>query len=71
MYRGLGVFVPHALQAADVEARIMEEESLKREKAAEMARDARLKKIKFMTDMDDGKEVSPCLPYTCAIPQPN
>lgn len=52
--------VPYGLQAADVEARLMEEEALKRERAAEMARDARLKKIKFMTDMDDGKEVSRC-----------
>lgn len=43
-----------------MEARIHAEEADKRERAAEIRRDARLKKIKYMTDMDDNIEVSSC-----------
>ncbi|CAM9570996.1 unnamed protein product [Sphacelaria rigidula] len=46
-----------ALAAADLEARLMQEEAEKREKAVEMARAERMRKIKYMTDMDDAKEV--------------
>lgn len=35
----------------------MQEEAEKREKAVEMARAERMRKIKYMTDMDDAKEV--------------
>lgn len=46
-----------ALEAADVEARINAEEADKRERASEIRREERLKKIKFMADMDDSIEV--------------
>lgn len=44
-------------QAADVEARINAEEADQRERASEIRREERLKKIKFMADMDDSIEV--------------
>ena len=44
-------------QAADVEARLNAEEAEKRERASEIRREERLKKIKFMADMDDSIEV--------------
>lgn len=45
-------------QAADVEARLNAEAADKRERASEIRREERLKKIKFMADMDDSIEVS-------------
>ena len=47
-----------AWQAADVEARIAEEEADQRARAAEIRREKRLAKIKFMEDMDDRTEVN-------------
>lgn len=41
-----------------MEARINAEEADKRERASEIRREERLKKIKFMADMDDSIEVS-------------
>ncbi|CAM9546811.1 unnamed protein product, partial [Phaeothamnion confervicola] len=42
---------------ADVEARLEREEAMKREQAAEIRRDERLRKISYMKDMDDATEV--------------
>ncbi|CAN0030265.1 unnamed protein product, partial [Discosporangium mesarthrocarpum] len=42
---------------ADVEARKNREEAEKRDRAAEYRREERIKKIQYMKDMDDGKEV--------------
>lgn len=44
-------------QAADVEARLAEEAADQRARAAEIRREKRLAKIKFMEDMDDRTEV--------------
>lgn len=44
-------------QAADVEARIAEEEADQRARASEIRREKRMAKIKFMQDMDDRTEV--------------
>jgi hypothetical protein len=41
------------LNEADIERRKDEEEAMARERAAEMRREARLAKIKYMTDMPD------------------
>lgn len=41
------------LNEADTERRKSEEEALARERAAEMRREERLKKIQYMTDMPD------------------
>ena len=41
------------LQEADVERRLEEEEALNRERAAEIAREERLKKIAYMNEMPD------------------
>eukprot|EP00752_Nemacystus_decipiens_P007056 g6324.t1 len=46
-----------ALEAADVEARLAAEEADQRARAAEIRREKRLAKIKFMQDMDDRTEV--------------
>lgn len=40
-----------------MEARLNAEEADKRERASEIRREERLKKIKFMADMDDSIEV--------------
>lgn len=50
-----------------MEARIHAEEADARERAAEIRRDARLKKIKYMTDMDDNIEVSSCRNDYCPL----
>lgn len=44
-------------QAADVEARLAEEEADQRARASEIRREQRMAKIKFMEDMDDRTEV--------------
>jgi probable Rubsico expression protein CbbX len=45
------------LKAADVEARIEREEADQRERAAEIRRDERRKKVSYMKEMEDGVEV--------------
>lgn len=44
-------------QAADEEGRRNAEEAERRERAAEIRRDERMKKIQFMRDMDDSTQV--------------
>jgi uncharacterized protein (DUF4213/DUF364 family) len=45
------------LQQADIQARKDAEEADKRDRAAEIRRDERLKKVNYMKDMEDGIEV--------------
>lgn len=58
-------------QAADVEARLAEEEADQRARASEIRREQRMAKIKFMEDMDDRTEVKDVigwLAYAAASP---
>lgn len=56
-------FLFRCRQAADVEARIHAEEMEQRDRAVEIAREKRMKKIKYMTDMDDGIEVRQAITF--------
>eukprot|EP00957_Ditylum_brightwellii_P069164 5252072-Ditylum_brightwellii.AAC.1 len=49
------VKLTEALNTADTERRKAEEEALKRERAAEMRREERLRKIAYMADMPDSQ----------------
>ena len=53
-------------QEADVEARIEREEADQRERAAEIRRDEKKKKVNYMKTMEDGIEVrTRALPAGC------